>query len=133
MTGIQPNLQKEPLRYRVKAFFLKPANLILLLFLAALAALSLFPMVTMLKNMFTVHAGTERKMLRLPVGSWTLSHYQMLFADREWSRANFWTPLFNSLIVASGAGILGILIGGTVAWFITRSDLKCKKFIFGCR
>ena len=24
---------------------------------------------------------------------------------------------------------LGIAIGGTVAWFITRSNLKCKKFI----
>ena len=53
----------------------------------------------------------------------------MLFADPQWSRSNFWTPLCNSLIVAAGSGLLGILIGGTVAWFITRSDLKCKKFI----
>lgn len=129
MTTIQPNLQKEPIRYRLKAFFTKPANLILLLFLAALTALSLFPMVTMLKNMFTVHAGTEKKLLRVAVGSWTLNHFELLFQDKEWSRANFFTPLLNSLIVASGSGLLGILIGGTVAWFITRSDLKCKKFI----
>ena len=129
MTTHRTDLRREPLRYRLRAFFAKPANLILLIFLAALVVLSLMPMVTMLTNMFTVHAGTERKMLRVPVGSWTLNHYQMLFADREWSRSNFWTPLFNSLIVASGAGLLGILIGGTVAWFITRSDLKCKKFI----
>ena len=33
------------------------------------------------------------------------------------------------MIVACGSGVLGILIGGTVAWFITRSDLKCKGFI----
>ena len=129
MTSIQPDLRREPLRYRLKAFFSKPANLILLIFLMVLVVLSLFPMVTMLTNMFTVHAGTERKMLRVPVGSWTLNHFDMLFADREWSKSNFWTPLINSLIVASGAGLLGILIGGTVAWFITRSDLKCKKFI----
>ena len=62
-------------------------------------------------------------MLRVKTGTWTFSHFQMLFADKEWSQANFWTPLFNSLIVATGAGLLGILIGGTVAWFITRSDL----------
>ncbi len=129
MTTIQPNLQKEPLRFRLKAFFRKPANLILLLFLVALTALSLFPLATMLKNMFVVHAGTEKKMLRVPVGSWTLNHFELLFQDREWSRANFFVPLLNSLIVASGSGLLGILIGGTVAWFITRSDLKCKKFI----
>ena len=129
MTILQPDLRKEPLRYRLRAFLAKPANLILLFFLAALIILSLMPMVTMLTNMFTVHAGTEKKMLRVKTGSWTLSHFQMLFADQEWSRANFWTPLINSLIVATGAGLLGILIGGTVAWFITRSDLKCKKFI----
>ena len=129
MTILQPDLRKEPLRYRLRAFLVKPANLILLFFLAALIVLSLMPMATMLTNMFTVHAGTEKKMLRLKAGSWTLSHFQMLFADKEWSRANFWTPLINSLIVATGAGLLGILIGGTVAWFITRSDLKCKKFI----
>ena len=129
MSTIQRDLRREPLRYRMKAFFAKPANLILLFFLIALVVLSLMPMVTMLTNMFTVHAGTEKKMLRVPVGSWTLNHFELLFADPEWSRSNFWTPLLNSLIVATGSGILGILIGGTVAWFITRSDLKCKKFI----
>ena len=129
MKAIRPDLRREPLRYRLKAFFSKPANLILLLFIAVLAVLSLAPMVTMLTNMFRVHAGTERKMLRLKVGELTLNHFEMLFRDKEWGRANFWTPLFNSLIVACGAGLLGILIGGTVAWFVTRSDLKCKKFI----
>ena len=129
MTKVQPDLRREPLRYRLKTFFAKPANLILLVFLAALTVLSLLPMITMLTNMFTVHAGTERKMLRVPVGTATLNHFQMLFADREWSRSNFWTPLLNSLIVAAGSGLLGILIGGTVAWFITRSDLRAKKFI----
>lgn len=129
MSSVQPNLRREPLRYRLRVFLTKPANIILLIALAALVALSLFPMVTMLTNMFTVHAGTERKLYRMTVGSYTLNHFRELFAGDEWSRANFWIPLRNSLIVASGAGILGILIGGTVAWFITRSDLKCKKFI----
>ena len=129
MSSPRPDLRREPLRYRLKAFFSRPASLILLAFLIVLTVLSLFPMVTMLTNMFTVHAGTEKKMLRLPTGSLTLEHFRMLFADPQWSRSNFWTPLCNSLIVAAGSGLLGILIGGTVAWFITRSDLKCKKFI----
>lgn len=129
MTSGMKDLRREPLRYRTRAFFSKPANLILLFFLVTLTVLSLMPMVTMLANMFTVHAGTEKKMLRAAVGSWTMNHFELLFADPEWSRSNFWTPFLNSLIVAVGAGVLGILVGGTVAWFITRSDLKCKKFI----
>ena len=80
MSSKNSELQREPLRYRLRAFFTKPANLILLVALIALVVLSLFPMVTMLTNMFTVHAGTEKKMLRLAVGTWTGHHFRELFA-----------------------------------------------------
>lgn len=129
MKMIRPGLNREPLRYRLRAFLSKPANLILMFFLTALFVLSLLPMISMLSNMFTVHQGMEKKMTRMATGTWTFWHYTKLFAGDDWSRVNFWQPLFNSLIVALGAGILGITVGGTVAWFITRSDLKCKKFI----
>lgn len=120
---------KEPLLYRIKAFFSKPANILLVIFLVTLVVLSLIPLVTMLSNMFTIHIGTEKKLYRMNVGSFTLKHFERLFAGDDWSRVNFWTPLLNSFIVACGSGMLGIVIGGTVAWFITRSDLKFKSFI----
>ena len=121
--------EKEPLKYRIKAFFAKPANILLLVFLVLLVVLSLLPLITMLSNMFTIHIGTERKLYRMQVGEFTLNHFNRLFAGDDWSRVNFWTPLLNSFIVACGSGVLGIVVGGTVAWFITRSDLKCKGFI----
>ncbi len=120
---------REPLPYRLRAFFSKPANLLLLFFLSVLVVLSLMPMVTMLTNMFTVHRGLEQRLYRKPEGAWTIKHFPKLFEGSEWSSVNFWEPLKNSLIVAIGAGILGIAIGGSIAWFVTRSDLKCKKFI----
>ena len=129
MTQTSQKTSGEPLKYRIRAFFSKPANILLVIFLIALIVLSLLPLITMLSNMFTIHAGQEKKLYRLPVGSFTLNHFQRLFKGDDWSRVNFWTPLVNSLIVACGSGVLGILIGGTVAWFITRSDLKCKGFI----
>lgn len=125
----QPDLTREPLYYRFRAFTSKPANLLLVFFLVVLIVLSLLPMVMMLSNMFTIHIGTEKKLTRLSEGTWTLWHFSKLFQGDDWSRVNFWQPLLNSFIVAFGAGFLGILVGGTVAWFITRSDLKCKKFI----
>ena len=126
----QPNSSmREPLLYRLRAFVTKPANLLLVFFLCVLAVLSLMPMVTMLTNMFTIHLGTEKRLYRMPTGSWTLVHFQKLFEGSDWSRVNFWEPLKHSFIVAFGAGILGIAIGGSIAWFVTRSDLKCKKFI----
>ena len=66
------DLRHEPWRYRLRAFVSKPANLLLVFFLIVLVLLSLLPMATMLSNMFTVHVGTEKKLLRLPVGSATL-------------------------------------------------------------
>lgn len=120
---------REPLRSRFHSFFSKPSNVLLTVFLIALIALSLVPLVTMLSNMFTVHIGTEKKLYKLPVGSYTWKHFQKLFKGDDWSRVNFWDPLWHSFVVACGSSVLGILIGGTVAWFITRSDLKCKKFI----
>lgn len=126
----QPNSSlREPLLYRLRAFVTKPANLLLVFFLAVLAVLSLMPMLTMLQNMFTVHMGLEKKLYRMKVGDWTTKHFLKLFEGGDWSNVNFWEPLKNSFIVAIGSGILGIAIGGTIAWFVTRSDLKCKKFI----
>ena len=126
----QPNSSlREPLLYRLRAFVTKPANLLLVFFLAVLAVLSMMPMLTMLQNMFTVHMGLEKKLYRMKVGDWTTKHFLKLFEGGDWSNVNFWEPLKNSFIVAIGSGILGIVIGGTIAWFVTRSDLKCKKFI----
>ena len=120
---------REPLLYRLRAFFTNPANLLLVFFLSVLVVLSLMPLVTMLSNMFTVHLGLEKRLYRQSVGSFTTQHFVKLFEGSEWSDVNFWEPLKNSFIVATGAGILGIAIGGSIAWFVTRSDLKCKKFI----
>ena len=92
------DLRHEPWRYRLRAFVSKPANLLLVFFLIVLVLLSLLPMATMLSNMFTVHVGTEKKLLRLPVGSTTLWHFQKLFAGDDWSQVNFWQPLCNSLL-----------------------------------
>ena len=120
---------REPMIYRLRAFFTKPSNLLLVFFFSVLVVLSLMPMVTMLSNMFTVHLGLEKRLYRKSVGDFTTQHFIKLFEGSDWSDVNFWEPLKNSFIVAAGAGILGIAIGGSIAWFVTRSDLKCKKFI----
>ena len=120
---------REPMIYRLRAFFTKPSNLLLVFFLSVLVVLSLMPMVPMLSNMFTVHLGLEKRLYRKSVGDFTTQHFIKLFEGSDWSDVNFWEPLKNSFIVAAGAGVLGIAIGGSIAWFVTRSDLKCKKFI----
>ena len=80
--------------------------------------------------MFIVHVGIEKTITGLKKGEFTLYHWKKLFFDTgEWSKVTFWEPLLNSFMVGLGGALLGIAIGGTVAWLLARSNLKCKKVI----
>lgn len=114
----------------VKTFFSKPANVMLLIFGIVLTALTLIPLLSILREMFIVHVGIEKTMTGLQTGDFTLYHWKkLIFQGGEWSRTTFWTPLLNSFLVGLGGAVLGIGIGGTVAWLLSRSNMKCKKII----
>jgi ABC-type glycerol-3-phosphate transport system permease component len=50
-----------------------------------------------------------------------LEHYRALFAGRD-----FWTPIRNSLIVASATTILSVAIGAACAYALARLDFRGK-------
>ena len=118
-------------RARVRAFFGKPANIILVAFCAVLSVLTLYPLILLLLETVTVHAGKEVTSIKLPRGSFTLYSLKNIFATSRfnYSQLTFYQPLFNTLAVALTASLIAILFGGGVAWLITRTNLKCKKFI----
>jgi iron(III) transport system permease protein len=64
-------------------------------------------------------------------GSWTLHHWSELLFSKEfdYAKIKFWTPLVQSALMALLACLVAVTLGGVVAWFITRSDMPCKKFI----
>ncbi len=116
---------------RIRAWLSTPANLILLLFLILLLVLTLYPLITMLLEMFTVHIGREESLTGLNAGEMTLYHFQRLFATAKnnYSRNQFWTPLLNTMAVSVTSSLIAILFGGTVAFLVTRTDMKYKKFV----
>ena len=118
-------------RARVRAFFGKPANIILVAFCAVLSVLTLYPLILLLLETVTVHAGKEVTSIKLPRGSFTLYSLKNIFATSRfnYSQLTFYQPLFNTLAVALTASLIAILFGGGVAWLITRTNLKCKKFM----
>lgn len=113
----------------VKTFLSKPANVMLLIFGAALTLLTLIPLLSILREMFIVHVGIEKTMTGLKTGEFTLWHWKKLFGGGDWSRTTFWEPLRNSFLVGFGGAVLGISVGGAVAWLLARSNLKCKNII----
>ncbi|MBQ8159226.1 MAG: iron ABC transporter permease [Clostridia bacterium] len=118
---------------RVRAWFSKPANVILLLFLVALTVLTLYPLLSMLTETVTIHTGREARAAQLSAGSIAMYHFQRLFAtsENDYSWIQFYQPFLNTLLVSVAASVIAILFGGIVAFLVTRTDLKYKKFISG--
>ena len=119
------------LKGRVRAWFSKPANIILLIFLAALTVLTLYPLISLLTETVTVHLGREERATRLQIGAFTMYHFQRVFATpaNSYSWIQFYKPLLNTLAVSVTSSIIAILFGGVVAFLITRTNLKFKKFV----
>ncbi len=119
------------LKNRLKAFFSKPANIILVIFALLLIVLTLYPLCELLRHTFVIHAtdatifpGTRKGDLSLR--SWK----KLLFTEaNKYSLINFYKPMLNSIVLATLSALFALIFGGTVAWFVTRTNMKAKKFI----
>ena len=112
----------------IKSFFQKPANVILVIFFILLALLTLYPLFSLMLETFSVHP-MEMQLIGKPSGTITQWHWMRLLASGEYSIINFYKPLLNTVAMAMLASAIAILFGGLVAWLITRSNIKYKKFI----
>lgn len=65
-------------RVKVRNFFNKPANIILVFFLVVLFFLTLYPLLTLLKETLTIHAGKEARAAKEAVGTISGYSYQKL-------------------------------------------------------
>jgi iron(III) transport system permease protein len=62
------------------------------------------------------------------VGGFTLFHYVRMLTGVI-SRIYMYTPLQHSLTIASGATLLSLLIGGSLAWLVVRTDMPGRKLV----
>ena len=122
------NVKKTKFVNTIKTFFSKPANCMLVFFAVLLTVLTLYPLLSMLREMFVVHSGIEKTLIGKKKGALTFYHWVKLFSG-EWAVINFWTPFMNSVLLGLGSAVLGILIGGTVSWLMARTNLVWKKLI----
>ena len=119
------------IRGRTLAWLTKPANIVLLVFAVALAVLTLYPLLSLCAETLTIHPGREARAAQQTAGDLSLYHFQRLFATREndYSLIQFYEPLLNTLLVSVSASLIAIVFGGTVAFLVTRTNLKYKKFV----
>ncbi len=121
-----------------KAFFSKPANIILVVFAVLLTAAVIYPLISLFFDSFTVQSLSEAKMLNetwdlnLRKGDLTWALWANLLFNKtnmDFSYFYFWKPLFLSILMALAACLVAVLFGGILAFFITRTNLPFKKVI----
>lgn len=135
-------VQMRRLMGRTRAYFSNPANIILLVFFVALCFLTLYPLLSMMVETVTVHSGREARAVRslgLKSGDHTLNHFKKLLftlddggemgVQYSTSWLQFYGPLLNTLAVSLTSSCIAILFGGTVAFLITRTNIRFKKFV----
>ena len=115
-------------RNKVKTFFSKPHNVILLLLGIVLTFTTVAPIVAIVQDTFKIHPGTIDAYLAGTSQGYTLVNYTDLFTS-PLAKANLWTPLLNTVLLSVGSCIVAIVFGGVFAFLITRTNLSCRKYL----
>lgn len=115
-------------RNKVKTYFSKPHNVILLLMGIVLTFTTVAPIVAIVQDTFKIHAGTIDAYLTGKPSGYSLVNYIDLFTSGL-AKTNLWNPLLNTVYLAVGTCLVAILFGGTFAFLITRTNLACRKYL----
>lgn len=113
---------------RLKTYFGKPQNVILLLFGITLTYTTIAPIVAIVQDTFKIHPGTIDQYLTGKAEGYSVANYTDLFTSRL-AKTNLWMPILNTVLLAVLTCIIAILFGGLTAFLVTRTNLKFKKYI----
>lgn len=98
-----------------------PATLIGLGLLVTFSYLILAPVVSILLDSVKVNFGDSHR-IGTEQGSFTLYYFQRVFSSPI-SQRLFWQPFLNTLSVALGAMSIAMVVGGVMAWLLSRTNL----------
>jgi iron(III) transport system permease protein len=116
---------------KIKTYFNKPANVILVVAAVILIVFVLLPLFSVVSETFIVHDG-EQYRAQADVGSFTFFHWSRVlftFNEIQYSLENFYKPLWNSVLMGVLACFFAILIGGVTAFLVARTNVPFRKFI----
>ena len=113
---------------KLKTYFSKPHNVILLLMGIVLTFSTVAPIIAIVEDTFKIHPGTIDAHLTGQASGYTTVNYIDLFTSKL-AKANLWTPLLNTVWLAVGTCIVAILFGGVFAFLVTRTNLAWRKYL----
>jgi iron(III) transport system permease protein len=114
---------------QIKSFMRKPHNVILVVLAISLTFLTLVPLLSLIRDTLIVHPSELMSIRGSKVGDLTPFHWRKVFLDGETSQNLFYKPFWNTMYVSLWSCVVALVLGGSVAWLVTRSDLRWKSFI----
>ncbi|MCF1744797.1 ABC transporter permease [Paradevosia shaoguanensis] len=112
--------------YALRIAVREPTTIIGILAALLFLYLIIVPIVSMLSDAVLVQFGEERR-AGGPAGTFTSYYLARAFTSPVASDL-FWTPLLNTLSVALGSIVLSVLIGGSLAWLLSRTDMFARRW-----
>jgi iron(III) transport system permease protein len=113
---------------KVKSYFSKPQNIILLLFGIVLTLTTFVPIIAIIRDTFVIHPGTIDAYLAKKTSGYSIVNYVDLFTSKL-AKTNLWTPLTNTVLLSVFACVISILYGGIFAFLVTRTNLRFKQYL----
>ncbi|WP_037857782.1 ABC transporter permease [Streptomyces sp. NRRL S-340] len=115
------------LRYRLSVLRHEPTHVLGVLLIAALVYLVLAPLIAVLSDSAQVQHGDEGQAFQAP-GSTTGYYFWRVFRSPV-ARLLFWQPLLHTVVVSLGVTVVAVLLGGSTAWLLTRTDVTGRKWL----
>ncbi|RTE10906.1 iron ABC transporter permease [Paenibacillus whitsoniae] len=110
----------------LKSVLTNPLHLISLIAIIFLGYTIVIPMWEIVSHTFTWHPEDLRANKGAIPGNLTLYHWaHVMYSDL--SSSIFYKPLLNSFNIAVFVSFFSLLVGGGLAWLVTRTDLPFKK------
>ena len=116
------------LKNRVRTFFSKPQNIILLIFGIMLTFSTVAPVIAIIKDTLQIHPGTIDQHLTGKASGYSVVNYIDLFTSKL-AMSNLWRPLLNTILLAIFTCLISIIYGGFFAFLVTRTNMRFKKYL----
>ena len=116
-------------RNKIKTFFSKPYNVILLVLGIVLTFTTVAPIIAIIEDTIKIHAGTIDANIAGKATGYSFANYIDLFTNRFTFRKFLWRPLGNTVLLSVGTCIVSILFGGIVAFLVTRTNMAWRQYI----
>ena len=113
---------------KIKTYFMKPQNIILLLFGIVLTFTTVAPIIAIMEDTLKIHPGTIDQHLTGKASGYSVVNYVDLFTSRL-AKTNLWIPIWNTVLLAVFTCLISIVFGGFFAFLVTRTNLKFKKYL----